>query len=555
MQELKPALRTLLRAPGFTLASVACLACGVGVTTTILSALIAILLRPFPYAHAAQPQRESGYEPLSREEFEAFRDRTRTGAGLATWLSRAHELSGPEGLNERADGAVITPNLFDVLGVDPQLGSPLTPASGEPQVLLGHALWQRRYGGESTIVGRRIQIFGRPHVVTGVMPPGVTLPEGAEVWTTLNPREEAPGVRRYAAGALGRLGPGASRLQAQAEMAAIARSLPTGAEPFPERREMVAIPLRRELMGSLRRPVFLFQAAALLVLLIACANVANLMLARATAQQREVAIRLALGAGKRRLLEPLIAQSAIVAAGGGVLGAALAFYGVRLLKLAFPDGVPSYIQIAIDPLVLIVTLGLSLMTAIAFAIMPALRFLRVNANAVLTSGRETHAALRLSTRQVLVVFEVALSFVLIVGATLLVRSDAGLEREVRFDADRVLSVRVRLPYPIYEGARRDAFYARVFERIRSLPGVEAVGSTTLGAPLALPALRRLAYQPGGRPDLVGGDPPTAAVREVSADYLHALGVPLIRGRAFTAADARGGSSGDHQRRAGASAFQ
>jgi predicted permease len=539
------AVRLLVRDPVYAAVSIGCIAVGVAATTTIFAAVYGILLRPLPFDAAgdlvvvksSQPARDVHRSAVSWADFVSWREQQRALTQLEIWTAASPVLSGPEGPPERIDGAQISSGLFDLLGLAPAAGRTFVSSEDLPDrslvVLLGHDLWQQRFGGDPAIVGRSIQVNNAPHVVVGIMPSGVGFPEGAQIWTPLvpNPADTRHDNRRFA-GTIGRLKPGATLEGARAELDTISRRLQIEFPADNAGWQADAVTLRDDLVGDLRKPVLIFQGAAVIVLLIACANLASLALARSTRRERETAIRIAIGAGHARIAQHLLTQSLLLALAGGTLGAFGATFGVRFLSLAFPDGVPSYIGLSIDGVVLVFAVAISTATGILFGAAPALRSGRAMP-AVLLRGDRGSDPPRGRVRAALLTAETALSLVLFSGAALLGRSALLLEFELGFEPRGVVSIRVPLPYPAYDETRRAAFYERLFTRVRSLDGVIDVGSTPAGVPLAVPRAyaRRQIFVPG-RPDNLAG----AIVHDIGPGYFRTLGVPVLAGREFAWTD-------------------
>ncbi|MDQ3995464.1 MAG: ABC transporter permease, partial [Gemmatimonadota bacterium] len=472
------------------------------------------------------------------------RDANRSFAGLALWTWSSQAFSGDGAEAERVEGASITANLLPILGVRPILGRQFLPEEDEDGrdnvVLLGYGLWQRRYGGERSIVGRTITVNGRPHTVVGVMPPQFNFPERGEVWVPFGAPAWATEQRasRQYAGALGRLKPGVTLAQARADLAGISTALQ---RTYP--RENVGwsaelVPLRDDLIGDLRLAVLVFAGAVGLVLLIACANVANLMLARGATRQREIAIRVAIGAGRGRLVRQVLTESLVLAAVGGALGAALSYFGVRLLRLAFPESLPFYISLELDRTALAFAVLATAFAGVLFGLAPAIRATRVDLTSSLKEGGRGSGdgVSRSRLRATLVVAEVALSVVLMIGAMLLIRSYRALEgTNLGFDEQGIVTMRISLPNVRYDNpARISAFYDRLLQRIRALPGVESVGAAQ-GTPFSGWNVH-YTLTVEGRPPAGPGQELDAHSQNVTPDYLGTIGVPILRGRGFASTD-------------------
>jgi putative ABC transport system permease protein len=543
------ALRGLRRTPAFSAGAILCTALGVCVTTTILSAVNAVLVRPLPYRDAGRlvavyaQNIARGYHGsnISYLDYLDWRNRNRTFASLGIWTWSSHALS--DGEAERVDGASVSANLFPTLGIEPILGRGFTTDEEVPGhdrvVLLSYGLWQRRFGGDRRVLEQPITVDGARYTVVGVMPPHFNFPDRGDVWVPFatDPSRESHGDRQYA-GAIGRLGPGVSLEQARADLAVVDGQL---RREFPNENvhwSAEVITLRDDLTGDLRRPVLIFLGAVGLVLLIACANVANLMLARGVARRREMAVRAALGAGRARVARLLLTESITIALVGGTVGTALSLWGVQLLGLAFPQGTPFYIALDLDGSVLVASLLLTIGTGLLFGAAPVIRAARLDLGSVLREdARGADAGQRGNRlRLVLATMEIALSVVLMVGATLLMKSyRAYTTTDLGFTERGVLTAQVSLPEAAYrESARRVAFYGSLIDRLRGLPGVVAVGSAQ-GIPFSGWNVQG-PINVAGRAPLPRGEEVDSHFQWVSPDYFAAIGVPLVKGRSLTPAD-------------------
>jgi predicted permease len=560
VQDVRHSVRLLTRSPGFTLAAVTCIACGIGVTTTIFGAVNGILLRPLPYAeadrlvvvHSRNLTRDLRRGPVAWPDMAAWRDEARVFSEIGVWSAGRGAVSGPEGDPESIVAASISRGVLDALRQRPEMGRNFLESDqkfgNHRKALISHGLWQRRYGGDRAILGRTIRIGSGPippqgYTVIGVMPEAVAFPEGADLWTPadIDIDQYAQNGSRHYQGALARLAPGVTLDEANAALATIAQRLQAEYPKAQTGWDAEAQTLRDALVGDHRRPLLMFQGAALLVLLIACANVANLMLARGASRARDVAIRMAIGAGRARIARHLLTESVVLASAGGVAGVLLSLYGVRMLSIVFPDGVPPFLSLSVDRTVLAFTTVLSIVTGVVFGVAPAWRASRVAPAGTLRDGRETTGGRsRRRLRQTLVALEVALSLILLIGAALLVRSDLTVRRALGFNPRGVLSIGVPTPADRYEGAPREVFYTDLASRIRALPGVESVGWAAASAPLDRPG--------GERPSRIAidgladdaGSMREAAIYDVNLGYLRATGVPLVRGRDFSPTDRPGG---------------
>ena len=543
---LRQALRSLRRAPAFTLAAVTTLALGIGANTAIFSAVNGVLLHPLAYP---DPDRlvvvwgrhtTIGRETASQPDFLDWREQARSFEALAAMTSTRFNVTGA-GEPEVVNGGIATANLLHVFGVVPSVGRGFRDDEehgAAPKVaMLGEGYWRRRFGAERDIVGSRILLSGVPHTVVGIVPAQLQLERPVDVWTPLATDSTRPRRADFLT-VFGRLGQGVSLDRAQQEMTTIMRRLEA---QYPESNaswgaEVVA--LREQMTGEIRPALLVFMGAVGLVLLVACANVANLMLARAAGRRREVTIRSALGASRARLAGELLLESMLLALLGGALGLLLALWGVEGLRSLGPDTLPRVNEIGLDLRVLGFALVLSLATGLLFGLAPIWQM----------AGRDLHDGLAVGSRGVaggsgiqrarsaLVLGEVALAFVLLAGASLLLRSFERLQRvDPGFAADRVLTARVTLPRIAYpEEKRWLAFGQELLARTAAEPGVRSAALVS-DAPLG-------DSPPFWSFEIQGGETPApdavqdAAVFTASASYFETLRIPLVRGRLFDATD-------------------
>jgi putative ABC transport system permease protein len=546
--DLRFAARGLRKTPGFAVMAIACIALGVGATTTIFSAVNAILIRPLPYRDADRlvavysqniPRGYHGTN-ISWDDYISWRDENKSLAGLGIWTWTTKTLS--EGETERIAGAYVSANLFPTLGIAPLMGRNFATSEetlGRDNVaLISHGLWKRRFGGDASIVGRTITMDSRPFVVVGVMPPNFNFPDRGDVWIpfAVNPAQEGRGNRGYA-GAIGRLKSGVTLDQSRADFETVSKRLERDYPNESTGWSAELKSLREDLTGDLRTPLLVFLAAVGLVLLIACANVANLMLARGASRYREIAVRMALGAARGRLIRQLLTESMLIAVLGGLVGIVAGVYGVQLFKFAFPSDVPFYFTLAADPRALFVAAGVIVVTGVLFGALPALRTTRVDVNGALRDGaRGGDGASRVAMRNTLVVAEVGLSVILMVGAMLLIRSyRAYITTDLGFDQQGILTARITLPRATYgPQSRRVAFFEQLQARTAALPGVKVVGLSQ-GIPFSGWDLQSELK--------VFGRPPARLNQEIISHYQYvfptffqSMGIALQRGRMFAAAD-------------------
>jgi len=549
-QDIRHSSRSLRRSPLFTTMAIACIALGVSVATTIFAAINSILLRPLPFGQPEQlamiygqvKARNINGSNISWPDYVSWRDRSSSFAGMGIWTWATLTLSGSEGDAERVEAANVSANIFPLLRVRPLLGRSFATSEeiegNNNVIILSHDLWKRRYGGDSSILNRTIIVDAQPNVVIGVMPPQFNFPERGQAWRpfTVNPAEEEHGDRGYAA-ALARLKPGVSMETAQADLLRIASALEL---EFPnDNRGWNAqlVDMRQDLTGDLKRPLLLFLAAVGFVLLIACANVANLMLARAATRQQETAVRMALGAGRGRIVRAVLTESLLLSFVGGAIGLLLARNGLQLLTQAFPNGTPYFFSFAIDIPVVLFAVAITTVTTLLFALLPALGAAQVDLQTRLRdSSRTGGSKARGSIRERLVIAEVALSAMLLIAALLLIRSNqALLATDFGFDKHNVLTAQFTLPEPRYPtDESRSQFAERLLSQIAGTPGVTSVG-TARGIPFSgwnVQGEMSVEGKPGRR----AGDELVVHFQGVSPNYFGTLRTPLVLGRMLSATD-------------------
>jgi putative ABC transport system permease protein len=555
-QDLRYARRALQRAPGFTAVAVLTLALGIGGTTAIFSAVDAVLLRPLPFPDSDRlvfvwaRSEGSGQMAASWPEFVDWRTQARSFSEMAVLRGQSVNLSG-SGEPERLIGAFVTARLFPLLGAKPQLGRTFEPAetevgSAQPVAVLSDGLWRRRFGADPGILGRSLLLNGQPLTVVGVMGPDLApgrAPFDAyfmstDVWIPTPYFPNARGLERGQGEllVLARLRDGVTVAQADSEIRAIAGRLERAYPDTHAGRTAYVKPLQEEIVAEVRPALLVLLGAVGLVLLIACANVANLLLARASHRHREIAVRSALGAGRPRLVRQLLTESLLLAAAGGLLGLLAAHAGVRgLAWLLAASGTPGLLpaDLGIDARVLAFAAGTTLLTGLLFGALPAVHASRTDVGSVLKEGRGGGAGLtRRRFRDALVVWEVALSLMLLIGAGLLMRSALRLyHADPGFRPERLLTWEFRLPTSKYgEPAQIAAFFRQALERVRAVPGVESA-DLVRAVPLSSNSGSER-YLVEGRPEPVPGQEPVALTNIVSTGYFRTMGIPLLRGRAF-----------------------
>ncbi len=557
LADIRYAIRMLLKAPGFTTIAIVALALGIGANTAIFSVVNAVLLRALPYQMPSDlvwiwgtnPQNDIPKENASYPDFNDWRQQAKSFSAMAAFTRSAVILGGTEGEPERVRAGVAVGDLFAVLGLEPAIGRKFLPEENEEGkhrvVLLSHSLWQRRFGGDPQIVGRQITINGNPHTVLGVLPVSFQDPlpgesEHLEMWLPLGVSARIQEARRSDfLNVLARLKPGISRPQAQLEMSGIATALE---KQYPNTNRgwgTIVQALHETMTGDVRPALLVLLGAVSVLLLIACANVANLLLARATSRQREIAIRAALGASRGRIVAQLLTENLLLSLCGGVLGLLFAYWGMEALLALSPGNIPRLDTIGIDREVLCFALAVSLGTGLVFGLAPALTVSKPQLNDVLKEGGRTGegggTARRL--RGGLAVVEIALSFVLLVGAGLLIRSFVHLQQvDPGFHADQLLTVKLSLPTAKYKEDQQVVnFYDRLIAQLATQPGVQTATVTT-ALPLA-GGNDYLSFTVEGRVPGPTDKEPDAESRIVGVDYFKALQIPLRKGRLFDDHDA------------------
>jgi putative ABC transport system permease protein len=550
--DFRYAARLLLRSPAFTLVAVAALALGIGANTAIFSVVDTLLLRPLPYADADRLAviwehnipRDRQHNVVSPGNFIHWQELNQSFTELsALSMTFRTTLTGAGDATE-LPVQYVSAGIFRILGVRPALGRDFTQqddAPGVGVVIISDRLWRQRFGADPTIVNRSIQLDGRPNVVAGVMPAGFSiLDRTVDVWSTIGLPPSARTPRGRWIGVVGRLKDGVTMAQAQADMVRVHQELTRRFPDFNTGWTANVVPLREELTGTVKPALWVMLGAVGFVLLIACANVGNLVLARATARQRELAVRAALGAGRGRLIRQMLVESLLLSIMGSTAGLLVAWWSVVALRTTIADRVPiaRLDQVSIDGTVLLFTAGAALVSALLFGIAPAL----TSAGARLTEslkdgGRSGSAARGARIRSVVVVVETALALILLVGSGLLLRSFVAIMRvDPGFDPAHTMTVKVSIPTAKYrDAAQQQAFFNQLFEKLDALPGVTAAGGTSFLPIAGLGAAT--GFQIVGQPKPSAGQEPVTDVRVVTHDYFKAMGVPLLRGRTFDSRDA------------------
>jgi putative ABC transport system permease protein len=550
-QDLRYAARTLAKNPGFTLIVVVTLALGIGANTAIFSVVNGVLLRPLPFKSpdelvwiggwSRNVDKEMGVTPA---DFLDYREQSHSFANLAASISDSvpMNLSG-DGEPERLKGALVTANYLDVFRVKPILGRTFAADEELPGkdliAVLSYGLWRRRFGADPAILNRTVTLDGRQVTVIGVMPP-LLYPSDVEVWKPFSFDGQGQSAFRsrelHFLRPIARLKPGVSLAQAQQEIDAIARRLEAAYPKTNTNQSLSLIPLQERLVGGVRLTLVILLGTVACVLLIACANVANLLLARATARRREIAVRAAIGASRWRVVRQLLTESLILGLLGGAIGMLLAHWGVQLLVSLSARYLPRSQEVKINAPVFLFALTAALLTSLLFGLAPALAAARLDLNEALKEGGKTAGggSRQRRTLSALVVGEVALTVVLLVGAGLLVNSLVRLQHvDAGFNEKNLLTVRIDLPNPYAQPEKKAQFFERLQQRVATLPGVEVVGMVT-----ALPLARQSADAPfkieGRAQDATPGG--QADFRNVNRDYFRAMSIPLLRGRYFSEAE-------------------
>jgi predicted permease len=545
IQDLRYGARVLMKNPGFALIAVFTLALGIGANTAIFSVINSVLLKPLPYR---EPDRifqalrrfpQGMGEAVSATKFSFYRQHNQTFEGLA-----ACDILGA-GVNifvgaeaHFVSSLQVSADLFPVLGVNPLLGRTFTAAEDQPGaarvIVISHSLWKRVFNGDRQMVGKTVSLGGESHTVVGVMPPGFQTSPSAEIWMPLRAVfDVADKGNNFLM--LGRTKPGVTQEQAQADLERV-RTLMR--KDYPDHvgdyETAAVVRYQDRLVGDTKRPLLLLLGAVGFVLLIACANVANLLLSRAAARSKEMSVRAALGAGRFRVARQLLTESLLLAGTGAALGFLLAQFSLKFLIDLAPDSLPRESEIGIDPRVLMFTLGVSAAAGILLGLAPALDAGRLNLTNALREGggRTTGAASRARLRNLLVGAEIALSMVLLIGAALLMRTFANLRNEnLGFDPKSVLTLKLSMTDPRYQStAGSERFFRQVFERLGQIPGVESVAYITT---LPTEICPDLPFRIEGRRQNDMGD---ANYKHITPDYFRTMTIPLRQGRQFEERD-------------------
>jgi len=566
------ALRTLRKNPGFTAAAIATLTLGIGATTAVFTVVNGVLLRPLPYGHPESlgmvwlapggAQGPGGQLPLTSGFFLDLKAQVSPLAGVAAFRSWPYTVAS-DGPAEQVSGARVTPQFFDVLGMKPSIGNVFTEQEATPGgphvVLISHAYWERRFGGSRSVLGQRVTLSGEPFTIVGVMPPGFAFPRGAELpggfqfgehtdlWTPLafNPGDERNYGTMNLAG-IGRLKPGMTHQRASADLTATLHAWLAKVSPQ-SKIDYRVVSLQEQAGGQVRRSLVVLMGAVAFVLLIACANVTNLLIARTGARAREFAVRAALGAGRARIARQLVTENVILALVGTGLGLLASVWGVRAMLALVPGAMPRADDVAVDARVIAMALGVALTAGLAFGIATAyqVRWPSIAATLQTAATRATGGVRRRLGRRVLVVAEIALSLVLLIGAAELTLSFLRLQRvEPGFTSGHALTAAVQMPLargfdPAADGPRWREFFAQLMERLNTSPGIVVAGAVS-SMPLT-GADESSQVSVVGRPPLPPGQGLATQYNITAGRYFGAMGIKLLAGRAFDGRDAGAGA--------------
>jgi predicted permease len=549
-QDLRYGARMLLKNPGFTLVAVITLALGIGVNAAIFSVVDGVLLRPLPYQQAdrlvriwsANPGTGQRYLETSYQDFRQFKQQSRSFVGMAAFSEAPRILRDDRSEPGNITVARISDGFFPTFGVQPEAGRDFLPDEyerGAPSIILGHRLWQSRYAANPDIIGRTVTIDGAPHTVVGIMPQGYAYPRTADLWRPLTEAEKLDDDPELSI--IARLAPGVTLGRADADVSAIAQRIAATASAAGgnTRRTAWAQTMQAMVVRDVRAPLLVLMGAVALVLLIACANVANLLLARGLARQQEMAIRTALGAGRLRIVRQLLTESILIAMLGGAAGLLLGAWALKAIMLFSPDGIPRLSEVALDGRVVAVMITVTTLAGIIFGLVPALQTSQLDPHNALKCGSRGAggAFAKHRLRQGLVIAEVALATMLAIGAGLLMKS---FGRLVNFDhgfrAENVLVVPITLRGQI--NPQFAAFYGQVLEQVSALPQVESA-SLALATPMEARGAFRRPFQIEGQPAAPEKELPQIGLRPITANYFETVSISLLAGRTFNERDRAG----------------
>ena len=564
LQDTRYSVRSLIKTPGFTAVAVLVLALAIGANTAIFTLVNAVLLRPLPYPNAdrlvmlweTNPRFQIGVDtlPVTPGTFMDWREQSSVFEYISALGVGRFNLSGADE-PERISGASVSPNFFQLMGIEPKLGRAFQDdeekAGASKVVVISYALWQRRFSGAEDIVGKPMTLDGESYTVIGVAPEGFQFPRArelpyfvgvsspTELWRPMTLTDDFVNRKRanHQLSVIAKLKPGVTREQAQAEMAAIAARLE---QAYSENQGIGAkvVPLSEQVVGNSRVALLVLMGAVALVLLIACANVGNLMLTRSSARRKEIAIRTALGASRGRVVRQLLIEAVLLSCASAIAGTLLSFWGVKAMLSLSSQNLPRVSEISIDVRVLGFTVAITLLTSLLFGVTPALQASKINLTEALKEGSRglSGGRGRNRVRSVLVIAEVALSLVLLIGAGLMIKSLAYLLKvDPGFKPDRTLTMNIALLGSKYASVNQQiAFFEDVTNRVEALPGVESAGLIS-SAPLSS-GVYAGGFSIEGRAPASANEDLSADRRMISPEYFNALGIPLIKGRSFTDRD-------------------
>ena len=550
LQDLRYGIRMLIGNPGFTVVAVLALTLGIGADSAIFSVVNAVLLRPLPYPDSERlvilRERSPQIEGMSvaYPNFIDWRDQNNAFESLGVFRRQNYSLTGT-GEPERLLGWQLSADVLPLLKVTPSQGRVFTSEEDKPGatpvVVLSHGLWQRRFGGDPNILGQQLSLDGRSYAIIGIMPEGFQFPgRGTELWTPVGPvssdpnwvnRGNHPGLTGIA-----RLKPGVTLEHARDDMEIVAANLEKQYPDSNTGNRTTVVSALENAVRTIRPALLVLLGAVGFVLLIACANVANLLLARATTRKKEIAIRTALGASRVRIVRQLLTESILLSLLGGALGLFLARWGVKLIVAISPNSIPRSREINLDGRVLAFTIGVSLLTGIIFGLVPALQSSKPDLNETLKDAGRGSTGRRHLFRSVLVVAEVALTLVLLIAAGLMIRSFYRLQQvDPGFNHERLLTFSVSLPQKKYpEAQQKIAFYEQLAEKLRALPAVQTVGLSS-GLPLGNNGWQT-SFRIDGQPDPEPGKTPLTEAAVATLEYFEAMGITLLSGRNFSEQD-------------------
>jgi predicted permease len=555
LQDLRFAIRLIAKERWFAAVAIVALALGIGLNATVFTLVNAVLIRGLPFKDSqdlymvAWNVKRGGRSNISYADFKDWREQTRVFTGLGGWTNGSMTISDDRGLPEQARGTYMTANAFSVVGQRPLLGRDFGPGDErrgtDRAVIIGYTIWRNRYGGDPGVIGKLTRVNREPAVIVGVMPEGMMFPQNTEMWAVFVPNEQQDKRTWRGLSVFGRVRSGAGRAEAVSELDTIAGRIKTEyPKDYEELGGTIIETFNQRFNGGPIRAVFLsMMGAVAFVLLIACANVANLLLARSANRAREVAVRLALGATRWRVVRQLLIESVLLGTIGGVLGLGIAVFGVRAFDAAVADsGKPYWIQFTIDPTVIGFLAGVCVLTGVLFGLAPALHVSRTNVHGVLKEGGRGNAGggrVRWLTGTMVVV-EVALTLVLLVGAGLMVRSFLNLYRvDIGMKLDGLMAMQLQLGGDKYQKPEaRWAFYERLQPQLAAIPGAERVTLTTSIPPFGI---GRRPFQVDGRPTPKYDDAPSIGSVSITPSFFDVVRLSISRGRGFTDADGQPGS--------------